>query len=166
VILVITGMDPFQFDRVVRPIDEWAGDGKLHDEVFIQLGSSRYVPKYSKFEKFLSFAAICEKIEQADVVITHAGAGSTLNCIHHGKHPIIVPRLVEHGEVIDNHQIPFAEHLDHAGVATMVMDPAKLLPAIESVREKRNVAQGSRAMGITRALDDIWRRLPSRGRGS
>jgi UDP-N-acetylglucosamine transferase subunit ALG13 len=158
-ILVITDMDPFQFDRVVKPIDELAGSGALGEEVFIQLGSCTYVPKHCKYERFLSFAAICEKIGEASVVITHAGAGSTLNCIHNGKHPVIVPRLARHQEVVDDHQIPFAERLDAAGAATMVIDLSKLVDAIAIARQKSGTAKGSKAPGITRHLESIWQSL-------
>ena len=155
-ITVITGMDPFQFDRVVQAIDELAGAGKIGEEVFIQLGAGNYVPRHCTHEKFLSFAGISEKIRQSSVVITHAGAGSTLNCIHNGKHPVMIPRLAKFGEVVDDHQVPFAERLDRFGYATLVLDMKDLHAAIEKARGKTQTADRSVVNGLVSHLQGFW----------
>jgi UDP-N-acetylglucosamine transferase subunit ALG13 len=160
-ILVITGMDPFQFDRVVKAIDELAGSGKLGaEEVLIQLGACTYVPRHCKHQKAFSFPEISQKIRESSVVLTHAGAGSTLNCIHNGKHPVIIPRLKEHDEVIDNHQIPFAERLDRFGLATMVLEMNELFPAIEKARGRSGgEADRSNVGGLVGHLEGVWRSI-------
>jgi UDP-N-acetylglucosamine transferase subunit ALG13 len=58
-------------------------------------------------------------IAQADVVISHAGVGGALTALSMGKHPIMIPRSVEHGEHIDDHQIQVARELDRRGLATL-----------------------------------------------
>ncbi|WP_420453081.1 glycosyltransferase [Ilumatobacter sp.] len=56
-------------------------------------------------------------IEDADVVIAHAGAGISLTAITAGRHPLIVPRRAEHGEHVDGHQGQIANRLGEMGLA-------------------------------------------------
>jgi hypothetical protein len=43
------------FNRLVRVVDELAGQGAIHD-VFIQTGFSTYLPKYCKWCKAIDFS--------------------------------------------------------------------------------------------------------------
>jgi UDP-N-acetylglucosamine--N-acetylmuramyl-(pentapeptide) pyrophosphoryl-undecaprenol N-acetylglucosamine transferase len=52
-----------------------------------------------------------DAIEAADVVIAHAGCGSSLAALEVGKKPVLVPRLRVHGECVDDHQLLIAEQL-------------------------------------------------------
>lgn len=53
----------------------------------------------------------------ADVVVTHAGIGATLDALEAGLCPIVVPRRKAAGEQIDDHQVELAEELDRRGLA-------------------------------------------------
>lgn len=50
-------------------------------------------------------------IEAADVVIAHAGCGSSVAALEVGKKPVLVPRSAAHGENVDDHQMLLAEEL-------------------------------------------------------
>jgi UDP-N-acetylglucosamine transferase subunit ALG13 len=65
-------------------------------------------------------------IASSSTVITHAGAGSILTALSHGKRPIVVPRLPEYSEVVDDHQLVFGRHLAQAGLATLAEEPQDL----------------------------------------
>jgi len=56
-------------------------------------------------------------IQAADVVIAHAGCGSSLAALEAGKKPVLVPRRQCHGENVDDHQLRLAEELDKRGLA-------------------------------------------------
>lgn len=60
-----------------------------------------------------------QAIREADVVISHAGVGAALTALEAGKHPVLIPRRVEHGEHVDDHQLQVARELDRRGLATM-----------------------------------------------
>jgi len=157
VIFVIMGMEIHPFDRLAKAADELAhGD----EEVFIQLGSCTYTPTRARFQKYLSFGEVCESIQKASVVITHAGAGSTLVCIQQGKHPIMVPRRSRWSEHVDDHQVPFAQKLGSGGLATVVDDVGALPAAVASARGK-SAPEGAmgRATELTSWLEDFWRKL-------
>lgn len=157
-IVVITGMEVHPFDRLLQTIDEAVRDEKLADEVFIQRGHTPYQPKHAPFEDFVSFGDLCERIERCDVVITHAGAGSTLTCLQCRKFPIIVPRLHEHGEHIDNHQLPFSQKLHDFGLARQVLEMSDLLPAIEAEKGRGEFVRDgdTAAAGIVSFLEGFW----------
>lgn len=56
-------------------------------------------------------------LERADVIISHAGTGSSLAAITAGRCPILVPRRADHGEHVDDHQREIARELDRRGLA-------------------------------------------------
>lgn len=157
-IFVITGMEVHPFDRLLQKIDELVSSGQLTDEVFVQRGHTPYEPKHVPFENFLSFGEVCERIEGADVVITHAGAGSTLTCLQCKKRPISIPRLPQFGEHVDDHQLPFSQKLHDFGLVRQVLEMDDLLEAIHELKGQGEfVREGeSAASGIVNFLDGFW----------
>ncbi len=119
-IFVITGTEAFPFNRLLIELDRLKETNQLNDEIFIQSGSCTYKPKHCKSDAWLPFNAMCDNINKAEMVIAHAGAGTTLLCLELGKTPIIVTRRKQFNEHLDDHQVPFAkmmEQLDYALVA-------------------------------------------------
>jgi UDP-N-acetylglucosamine transferase subunit ALG13 len=71
-----------------------------------------------------------EKISVASLVILHAGAGSVIHAVRAGKIPVVMPRRVEFGEHVDNHQVEFAMELEKFGKVIVAMEPTDLEGAI------------------------------------
>lgn len=162
-IFVIMGMEVHPFDRLARAVDELEKTGAIGEDFFVQLGSCSFEPVHARFERYLSFGEVRENVRKASVVVTHAGAGSTLLCIQQEKLPIVVPRRSRLGEHVDEHQVQFAERLDRTGLATAVYDVGELGGAIHSVRTRRG--QGGhvgQAKELTRWLDGFWRDIAGR----
>lgn len=129
-ILVILGSTHFAFDRLVKEVDYLVCNKKINDSVFIQLGSCKYEPIHCRWKRFFSFEEMCEKIEMAELVISHGGAGTTLLCIQLGKRAILVPRKKKFKEAVDDHQVIFArkmEDLGHVNVAFEIRNLAHLI---------------------------------------
>jgi UDP-N-acetylglucosamine--N-acetylmuramyl-(pentapeptide) pyrophosphoryl-undecaprenol N-acetylglucosamine transferase len=63
---------------------------------------------------------LAQAIAEADLVITHAGAGSALTALEAGHFPIMVPREASHGEHVDDHQQQVARELHKRGLALHV----------------------------------------------
>jgi UDP-N-acetylglucosamine transferase subunit ALG13 len=160
VIFVIMGMEVHPFDRLARAVDELARAGTVGEDFFVQLGTCGYEPRHARFERFLSFGDVCERIRSASVAITHAGAGSALLCIEQGKHPVLVPRRSRLGEHVDEHQLPFAEKLEAGGLATVVREMEELAAAIAATRSRAAPADAlGRARELTGWLETFWRGL-------
>ena len=92
-------------------------------------------------------------VQNADVIISHAGAGSIINALRNRKPLIIVPRLVEYGEHTNSHQVDLAKAMHERKKAVACMDISKLeqclkdswsfRPNIDSDRQKLVAALNS-----------------------
>lgn len=57
--------------------------------------------------------------KEADVVITHAGAGTILDLLGRGIYPVVVPRRASRNEHVDDHQSQIAGLLRSRGIAAV-----------------------------------------------
>jgi beta-1,4-N-acetylglucosaminyltransferase len=83
----------------------------LNEDVVMQIGSSTYLPKHTKYFDFVDEETILEYFQNARIIISHAGAGTILNALSLGKIIILVPRLQEYGECCDNQQLEITKVL-------------------------------------------------------
>ena len=127
-VIATVGTCAFQFDRLVKALDELGTDR----DVMIQTGVSSVCPRFAQGVAFMPFGMLSTHMERARVVVTHAGIGSILLAHAHGKRPIVVPRRPDLGEQVDDHQIAFARAMAGEGLITLVEDPVELQDAIES----------------------------------
>ncbi len=111
-ILITTGSQKFQFDRLIKKVDELVGAGMIEDTVFAQIGSGTYKPQNIEYCDFLDREAFQKKMDECSMVITHGGTGVIINAVKKGKKVIAVPRLAQYGEHVDDHQIQLLEQFD------------------------------------------------------
>jgi UDP-N-acetylglucosamine transferase subunit ALG13 len=107
VILLTLGTHPQPFERAV----DWALD--LDDELVVQHGSTPARPDAAdaKWHEFLDHDILGGLMACADLVICHAGVGTVMSALRLGRTPVVMPRLMEHGEHIDNHQLQITRAL-------------------------------------------------------
>src|SRR5205823_6470767 len=117
------------FDRLILALEQIPPG----EEVVAQCGSSAHRPPRAVCFDFIPFEELASLIRRARVVVTHAGAGSTIVALSNGKRPIVVPRLRQYGEAVDDHQLHFARRLADQGLVTLTEDPATLPQAIAGV---------------------------------
>jgi len=111
-IFVIAGTQKFQFNRLIKFLDELVGEGKLEMSVVAQIGHSDYEPRNYKFHRFLEKPEFVKHISDADLVITQGGVNSIMTVLSYNKPIIIYPRLAKYGEHVDDHQREFAKALE------------------------------------------------------
>ena len=111
-ILVTVGSQKFQFNRLLEKIDELISKGIITENVFAQIGVSDYKPKQYEYVDFMTQDEFNKKLEQATIVITHAGTGVIVNAVKKGKKVIAIPRLKEYGEHVDDHQIQLIKQFE------------------------------------------------------
>lgn len=134
-IFVTVGTHEQPFDRLVQAVDELKGDGVIASDepVFIQTGFSTYTPQHSEWSKLLPYQEMQQRFHDARIVITHGGPSSFLAPLQIGKIPIVVPRRVEYGEHVNDHQVDFAhdvaERFDNIIIAS---DKNELANAIQN----------------------------------
>lgn len=104
-IFVTLGSQKFQFNRLLKAVDEL----KINEEVFAQIGYSDYKPMNYKYKKFLDRNEFTQIMKKSDIIITHGGTGAIMNALKQNKKVIAVPRLSKYGEHVDNHQLQIIE---------------------------------------------------------
>lgn len=53
-IFICVGSRKFQFNRLLKKMDELVNSGDIQEEVFAQIGALTYVPQYYEFTPYLS----------------------------------------------------------------------------------------------------------------
>lgn len=104
-IFITVGSQKFQFNRLLKAIDELVAKGKINDRFFAQTGYSDYTPLRYEYKQFLDHDEYDEVESEADIIITHGGTGTIVGAVKKGKKVIAVPRLKEYGEHVDDHQL-------------------------------------------------------------
>jgi len=95
------------------------------ESVFIQTGSGTHTTSFPH-ARFIPFEEVYEKIREARIVISHAGAGTLLMCADLGKVPIMMARKQFLGEHIDDHQQMFAKRMVERGRILLIDKPEDL----------------------------------------
>jgi len=129
-IFVTLGFENFSFDRLIRAIDNGARDGRISGDILIQTGYSLYPVRFCETKRFMRFDEIMSCFKNADIVVSHAGVGTTLLCLGLGKIPVIFPRRVKYREHVDDHQVQFAKMLEKRKKVLVAYDDDKLLTKI------------------------------------
>ena len=115
-IFVTVGSQKFQFNRLLKKIDELISEGMITEEVFAQTGASDYIPQNYAYESFLDRISFAQKISECDKVITHGGTGVIIGAVKKGKKVLAVPRLAKFGEHVDDHQLQLLKQFDELGI--------------------------------------------------
>ena len=151
-IFVTVGSQKFQFNRLLKEVDELIETGKIKDDIFAQIGASDYKPKNYKYKEFITQEVFNDYLNKADIIITHAGTGVIVNAIIKGKKVIGVPRLAKYGEHVDDHQIQLINEFKEMNFIEPVYKMNKLKDAIETVKEKR---YNNYVSNTDKIIDDI-----------
>ena len=109
-IFVTVGNDFRSFDRLLKKIDEIAP--LIPNEIVIQRGYSRYLPKNTTYFDFVSMPIAIEYIQKSELVVSHAGIGTIILCKAHGIPILILPRREKNGEHMNDHQMEIAKALE------------------------------------------------------
>jgi UDP-N-acetylglucosamine transferase subunit ALG13 len=110
-IFVTVGSRNYPFNRLFEKLDTLYEDGTLTENLFAQTGTSTYKPKHYEYKDYISPEEFVEKINQANIVVSHGASGSIMKALNAGKKVIVVTRLEKYGEHINDHQIQNNEAL-------------------------------------------------------
>jgi beta-1,4-N-acetylglucosaminyltransferase len=124
-IFVTVGFHDQPFTRLIAKMDEIAG--RTGEEVIIQKGCTEFKTTYATSFDFLpSDEEYMELFKKARVIVSHAGAGTVLNSLVHGKRTILVPRLRRYGEHVNDHQIELSDALKDRRLITVIQEVDQL----------------------------------------
>ena len=93
---------PYRFDALVDGILE---TGLADARTVWQLGSTERRSLPGRTVTQLSAAEFDQCVQEADIVITHAGVGTVMHLLEMGIYPVVVPRRANRREHVDDHQV-------------------------------------------------------------
>lgn len=132
-IFVTVGSQKFQFNRLLKEIDRLVFEKEVTEDIFAQIGYCDYRPKYYKYKCFLDRDEFYDVMKKCDKIITHGGTGTIMEAVKQGKKVIVVPRLKEYGEHVDNHQLQIVEKFKKMNLIKSVSEINELNNAIKEV---------------------------------
>ena len=121
-IFVTLGTQKFQFNRLLRMMDDLIENKKIHERVFAQISNSDYLPQYYEYCNFLSNNDYEEYIKNCDILVSHSGVGTIMTGLRYRRKIIVVPRLSKYGEHIDDHQTQIAQSFSKLNYVLMYSD--------------------------------------------
>jgi UDP-N-acetylglucosamine transferase subunit ALG13 len=154
-IFITLGSQKFQFNRLLRAVDELVADKKTDEEVFAQTGYSDYEPKNYPFKPFLDRDEFAEYTSKCDVFITHGGTGAIIGAVKKEKKVIAVARLAKYGEHVDDHQLQLLEQFRELGLIFACDDCSQLEEALEYVKTHEFKKYESNTDTIIESIDEF-----------
>ncbi len=119
--VVSLGTELWPFRRAVDRALELLPD----TEIYWQTGVTEATRDGQALQQWVPAKDLRRAFAESDVVLTHAGVGSALGSLEGGAVPVMLPRRRAHGEMIDDHQVEFANMMARRSLAVSV-DPDEL----------------------------------------
>lgn len=127
------------FDRLVRAVDDWAGDHP-EVEVFAQIGPSRFRPSHCRHERFLRPEGFRDVFQQAALIVAHAGMGSIITALEYGKPILVMPRRGDLAETRNDHQLATAKQFGDLGVVEVGLTGAEIRSQLDRLTRHERCA--------------------------
>ncbi len=126
----------YGFDRLIKKMDEISN--LIDEKVILQIGKTEYKPKYASYFNFINEKKFIELVNKTNLIVSHAGVGTILTAQNFKKQIIIVPRMKELNEHVDNHQVEIAKKFQEELGFHVVYDVDKLHSEISNLRKIKN----------------------------
>lgn len=119
-ITITLGTIPFSFDRAINWLDSLLQKEIITEDVYVQHGTTdvSVLAKYPYVTtvSIVETSILMEQIDNSRLVISHAGQGLTRALAARGTSFILLPRLAQYKEHIDDHQLWFAQGVEKMGI--------------------------------------------------
>lgn len=152
-IFATVGSQKFQFNRLLKKIDELIECNIIHEEVFAQIGVSDYRPKYFGYKDYLNGDEFKEYIKSSDIIITHGGTGVIMGAVKQGKKVIAVPRLKQYEEHVDDHQEQIIKQFDELSLISACYNVIDLESIYLNIKEKMFNKYNSNTSTIIKSIE-------------
>lgn len=135
-IFVTLGSQKFQFDRLLKKLDELIEKGVITEPVTAQIGASNYLPKHFEYVRFMDREQFAKTMDECEIVVTHGGTGVIITAVKKGKKVIAVPRLAMYGEHVDDHQLQLLQQFDELQIICACYDLDLFEEFYKGIRER------------------------------
>ena len=132
-ILVLLGTQNNSFHRLLEKIDELIEKKIIKESVIVQAGYTKYDSKNMQIFDLIPQEELEKYQEKADLIITHGGVGSIISSLKKGKKVIVVPRLHEFQEHVNNHQKQIIEYFGEKNYILGIQNVEDLEKALKEI---------------------------------
>jgi UDP-N-acetylglucosamine transferase subunit ALG13 len=158
-ITVTLGTISFPFDRAIVWIANLLEQEIIKEPIFVQYGTSNISrikdhPLVTTAPN-LPFPDFVKLVDDSRLVISHAGQGSTRDLVRRGANFVLLPRLAQHQEHIDDHQLMFAQSVEARGVRY-----CSTLKELEAIIQAPPVTVDPSTFEGARLSDHLLKRYP------
>lgn len=157
-IFITLGSQKFQFNRLLKAVDQLVESGEIQEEIFAQIGYSDYKPLHYEYKDFLDRDEFALWEAKADIVITHGGTGAIIGAVKKGKKVIAVPRLAKYGEHVDDHQTQLVGQFKELNLICECDDCNQLGNVLKEIRIMNFNKYESNTEKIIKSLDTYIRK--------
>lgn len=134
-ILVLLGTQNKSFDRLLNAISKEIKKGNIKDKVIAQTGFTLYSNSDIETFDYKPKDEIQKLIEEADIIITHGGVGTIIECLDMKKKIIVSPRLKKYKEHTNDHQLQITKEFHKKGYVLPLYKMKDLCKVIEQAKE-------------------------------
>jgi UDP-N-acetylglucosamine transferase subunit ALG13 len=131
-VIFVTVGTQLPFDRMVAAVDAWAGAVPARS-VTAQIGPSQVRRGNIETRRFISPAECRRLMQEADVVVAHAGMGTILGALELGTPVLVMPRRAALGEHRNDHQLATARWFAKQGSISVAFDEDELVRKLDEV---------------------------------
>ncbi len=125
-ILVSLGTNDKSFERLLKAVDSALEEGVITDRVVVQAGFTVYHSERMEIFSSIPGKRFEELMDEADLIITHGGAGTIMTALKKGKKILGAARLAKYHEHVNDHQIQLLTAFEEKGYLIYMHDLAKL----------------------------------------
>lgn len=158
-IFVTVGSQKFQFNRLLKKVDQLVYNHTITEEVYAQTGVSDYVPRYYQYQSFFDRDSFIQMIDQCSILITHGGTSTIIDAINRRKKVLVVPRLVKYGEHVDDHQLQLLTAFASKNLICPCPDVENLPEAFRMLKTHQYVSYISNTEAILKSIDTFIQSL-------
>ena len=120
------------FDRLVAAVDAWAAR-QPGLRVVAQVAGSREDWKHLETVSKVSVDQFRQLVDDASLIIAHAGLGSIITALENGKPIVIMPRRSDLGEHRNDHQLATARKFVDYSAVSVAFDTDELERVLEDL---------------------------------
>ncbi len=154
-ILLTMGTYPLAFDRMIRAVDELVCRGLVQEEIFAQIGFSKYIPQHLKYERIMDKDVFDRCLKTASALIGHAGMGTITLALENDKPLLVMPRMKKYGEHVNDHQLHTARKFEQLGHILAAYDVDELPEKIRQLKDFKPAPRVSQAEKVARRIAEF-----------
>ena len=121
-ILVLLGTQDKGFKRLLDAIQHQVDKGNIKEKIVVQAGCTKYESKDMEVFDLIPNDELQELQKKANLIITHGGVGTIIECLQKGKKIIVAPRLKKYNEHVNDHQLQIVDTFTDMGYILPLKD--------------------------------------------